>query len=964
MKAVNDFRIKVSDVPFYETGIDINRYDVFYYTGINPGTESYGSITQVINKPFKTGYYYALYDIPSGKNRFYARPGYSDPNITSQWTQNWSYTPSYGSSISFRANLNNIKLGEGYEYVSATNENTLHIEASLRFDGISDLESKSISHFYQNNSISTGYINSQEGITKINLKLFHPHDRIIPGYIKDISYNYKYANVNDLLVNVESPFLSSADWKESTIPFSTAQIYKKDEQYIRDDYVFIEADASFATRGFWYCTANHPVSSFPPDSVTGEWTQKFYFQPDGTTSINLKSDNYKNQKDNFYFYQKQSDQDNLLSLKLSFNNRDDKQAKAILHFLNEKKGIDIFEFDGVPNFTGTKNFYCPEWNHTINYKDNNSIEAIFYETLNGAPEPTVYNTLIFNSGTDFGFVPSGFAVTKEVVVFNSGKGDISYEVQPIIKGDGRFINPIYLDTTTINAEKFNQLTVGTYSSGIIQQSFYMTDREVLSPNVTGPTRWNSRQEITQEGFFDGSTGPVLEIRLTGRSDKYDGTNFPTGPGAPWLGYNGYCIAWPEWDEENKYVNLKTRWKPPKTGYFFERFEVDISTDSSFSSILQTKQVEVERLNENDDTFKYIYGSSLSGLAETYETALENIDFDQDYYVRVAGCNDRYSVTGRYVYASGVNDPDMNISNKTLNSGIVQSPVRINFPKVFGTVNLSEGEYFNYNLYPNIKNEAIYSDAFRYYSGIIVNIGPNTSVGAANVDFVYTKEEYNPESTYFLQNTGAFIITGDYSSLPYGVEINLRRNSKIVGHGGIYIDPKDEISPFIRSINASSYGNTALYLFASGDFNVNVFGNSYIAAGGGAGLGWARKKLNFFLNQMFIPNSIISEYPYVGMSPNRFFAPYHKWSKRVPTAEIPAPGQERRDFSVDLDDYYRIYGGIHGASAAGIRNVPGKRLQYTNEILTTNPTETDGGEAAILILAPTYEDDVFIAGDPD
>ena len=64
MKAINDYRILMPNVPYYETGIAFNEYEIIYYTGINAGTYTDNTrtppITQTVINPLlgKTGYYY------------------------------------------------------------------------------------------------------------------------------------------------------------------------------------------------------------------------------------------------------------------------------------------------------------------------------------------------------------------------------------------------------------------------------------------------------------------------------------------------------------------------------------------------------------------------------------------------------------------------------------------------------------------------------------------------------------------------------------------------------------------------------------------------------------------------------------------------------------------------------------------------------------------------------------------
>lgn len=810
MKAINDFRIKISDVPVYETGIQINKYDVVYYTGITPGSYSAYGISQTVSAPFETGYYYALYDIPSGFNLFYSRPGYTADNIVPQWTQEWSYTPSYGSTVSYESNLYSINFGDHYQYNISKNENTLKISAQLKFEGITDLEAKSISHFYQNNALQDD-LNSNEGLKKINMSFYPPFDKVVPCYISNINYEYKYANVNNLTVNVESPFISVADWKEKLISYTSDQDYLADKIYNRHDYVFIKSESSF-DRGFWYCTGNNIQGEIP--SLNQNWTKKFYFTPNMSNTLTLEAKNFRNELDKFYFLQSEGSNPNLMSLQLEFNNRNDKEAKAILHYLENKNGFDVFEFNGVPNFTGTKNFYCPSWNHTYNYKDNNSISATFVETLYDPKYTftTTFNTLKNPTSVDFGYVPSGFAVTKELYLINSGNSDVYYEVQDLVERYN--FSDSYISTFINDDSQVNDKILSPLNSGALKYTFYITDNP-SGPQATGPVSYASLNNITQFSPENGDIGDIVVVNITGRTDIKNSSNFSTGPNNTWLKHNEYCIAYPSYDEINKKLKITAEWRPPASGYFFDSFSAQISTASNFSPILQTKTINVDRI-DNTEIGRYLYGG-YSGLASSYVAEFTGLNLETDYYIRVHGVNTLYTAQSFYTYATGLESRDFNLTNADVISGVTGSPILINYPKVFCNLNLKNSEYFNINIYDEIKENCVYSDNLNFYSGINVSIGPFTKIGSLGKDSTHT---------------GSFIITGDYSVMPSGLNITLNR-SQIFGRGG----------------SIEEDGNTAVYVLASGDVSFNLDSYSFIGGGGAGGRNILNTQIVNYLNNL-------------------------------------------------------------------------------------------------------------------
>lgn len=86
---------------------------------------------------------------------------------------------------------------------------------------------------------------------------------------------------------------------------------------------------------------------------------------------------------------------NLMNLRLTFSHRNDLEAKRILLFLESHLGHKKFGFHlpqpyhntildsthHTPHRRTYSHFYCPEWSHTIKYKDNHSIEASFVECV-------------------------------------------------------------------------------------------------------------------------------------------------------------------------------------------------------------------------------------------------------------------------------------------------------------------------------------------------------------------------------------------------------------------------------------------------------------------------------------------------------------------------------------------------------------------------------------------------------
>lgn len=125
-------------------------------------------------------------------------------------------------------------------------------------------------------------------------------------------------------------------------------------------------------------------------------TRMFDFRPSESMSLQYSpayrrstvSEMYK--KFNLYGFNP-----NLSNLKLNFDGRSDKEAKSILLFLESHLGYKKFGFHSLKEYGGNDSdasnstphrktlsfFYCPEWTHTFNYKNNHSISATFIECM-------------------------------------------------------------------------------------------------------------------------------------------------------------------------------------------------------------------------------------------------------------------------------------------------------------------------------------------------------------------------------------------------------------------------------------------------------------------------------------------------------------------------------------------------------------------------------------------------------
>ena len=807
MKAINDYRILMPNIPFYETGVTFNEFDVVYYTGINPGTyiDDKGN-SRVVAAPFTTGYFYCKTNLPSGENFFFNRP--DGNNSGYYWTNKFFFVPTYGSSVNFKANFYENKFQDDYTVIIGKSENVVQVDAKLQFSNITDTEAKALNHFYQQSFVKPAQ-SSGQGLLPIETALFPPHSKVRPYYLKTIDNNFEMVDLNSVTLSLESPFVSITEWKEKLIPYGACD-FDNNKPYSQDDYVFLNNAGS--KNGFYYFSGDagdEPIVGISPATSNSFWTQKFYFQPDNAQQLQFNSNSYKNDLGNFYLYQNDGINSNSFDFSLTFNNRSDKQAKAILHFLENHNGIDLFDYDMYTFFTGTRSFYCPEWSHTYNFLDNNSITARFIESKFSFDRVFDFKTYLTPTGFNFGFLPAGFQTSREYGIINSGlRYPASYSILNKVEQSTPTTNFFYHDSSE-NAT----IDVRAGSTGYFNIVFQHPQ------NRTGPDQIYGYFNVGQSQDNFGTVGNDFQI-------YYTGSKVSAGSAAPYNFLSGVqnCVASPVL-YENK-LALLTRWTLPESGYFFTGFSGRISMNSGFSplSSVTGKNVAIP-LN----TSNYLYDIGTPGTT-TYEMLFTDLSFNTDYYVTISGMNDTYTnTTGQAVFASGVSEINSWPSSDPvkgyeavfsgLTTGVLNqigsAPPNLRLTKKIESRTIKSQKFDYLDVYDYIKKNFTYADRFDFYSGIVLNLD-NVFIGADSIS-----------DNYDIYNTGCCIITGNYSSLSSGLTVNLFNNSNIYAKGG-------STSKLSTDSDPVKTGKNALYVNCSGDLNFYLDKSSYIIAGGGAG----------------------------------------------------------------------------------------------------------------------------------
>ena len=169
----------------------------------------------------------------------------------------------------------------------------------------------------------------------------------------------------------------------NTNPHNSSTSYKKHD--------FVE-DASVNGR-YWYAIQDNSNQT-PSVANATNWGGNIEVTIDGTTttepyffwspSYNVSTSHAPKilsirYGDGYEVRSKDGINNDLLSLSLSFDSRSEKEAAAILHFLHQRGGQDVFYFKTPAPYSMIKKFVCKEFNSAMVFADNYNIRCSLQE---------------------------------------------------------------------------------------------------------------------------------------------------------------------------------------------------------------------------------------------------------------------------------------------------------------------------------------------------------------------------------------------------------------------------------------------------------------------------------------------------------------------------------------------------------------------------------------------------------
>jgi len=631
---LNSGATNIQGVEPFAIGSTYEKNDIVYFSGYNVGA------TQTTCTEAQSGHYYY-----TGTISQVAAASNTPVATTSNWTQDFYFEPSYGASVNYETSYYGIKYGDGYFNFLNRSENALKATFNVSFEKRTDKETKALLHLLDD-SFNKGERPSG-GYTGINWTPFSPYDLEARFFVEGFDHHYDSPDVNTVSTSFFNETKSLTDWQSFAIPWSgTRQHYTPTgEAYYKHDAVFFEStnagDSANMTplqSGWYYFTGEAPTTGISSDSYNSPsgagtlWTKdRFYFDVEAGLNIKQNPRFTKPQLQNeFYVRMKDGLNKNLLTFSLQLTGRTDKEAKAIIHFLEHHRGTDLIRFTlPAPYNFSDEVFICQRWNHSLKFKDNNDITVEFLEfPINYLTAEDEFNTLItvvnrpvlgskgaistqqrpentaFVSNTGLStYVVTGFSLRTGFYLTNSGRHSLETRIErndafkafefpsginepiPIPPGNNAFI-PFYFNGMLDNLSGPSAGT-GPFNHGIYTTSLSITSISEADgvADISGPITLGITGYVTGLGVGNPFRGIVDD-----------------NPGNP----EKFLIKTGIYDTSSGYPRNFLTWRVPESGYYTTRYSIQNSEDNS-----NWTGVDYDNVN-----YRYITDSYAGGTVET------------------------------------------------------------------------------------------------------------------------------------------------------------------------------------------------------------------------------------------------------------------------------------------------------------------------------------------------------------
>lgn len=272
-----------------------------------------------------------------------------------------------------------------------------------------------------------------------------------------------------------------------------------------------------------------------PSEDPDSWvSNRFFFDADYGSSVSFKANNYRHEYGNGYYILQPRNVNSLsFEVDLKFKNRTNREANAIIHFLeshqgknqadkplsylNYTQGISGFNWDGASTFhpydsldIQTKTFYCQDFSHSLNFENSNDINVKLRNLDTSLLQKS--NSLFVSSAPTYS---DEEYYEKNDVVFYTGNNEYYY----FASGDGQSqgLPPVEMheDWSRENGN-FSHINTGQWT-----RDFFW--KPSIGLNVSQKPRLNEINlgagytQIYQDGINDNLL--TLDLQFNNRSDS-------------------------------------------------------------------------------------------------------------------------------------------------------------------------------------------------------------------------------------------------------------------------------------------------------------------------------------------------------------------------------------------------------------------------------------------------------------
>lgn len=283
-----------------------------------------------------------------------------------------SLDPVYGSRVSFNSRSNVYETQNGFFNMIPMSINSIDAKFELRFD---------VDETYAQKLVS--FIEAQEGSRLFEFSDASSLYKTMSGVCDNYALNHINKNHYEVAMSFEvNQAPAILNWSGMTFVNSPLEHWQPSTEYKKYDIVY-SGISSNKLNNYYYCSGDHESLSQSIDGPTGsfsKWTQAFFFEPDAAmqNDVSLKVNKIEMKNS---FIQRSKTRRNLSTTNFNykFTNVTTQQAKALLHYLENKAGFRRFSHTPPSVYNHEKVFYSPSWSHTWKYYDSHDIEVSLIE---------------------------------------------------------------------------------------------------------------------------------------------------------------------------------------------------------------------------------------------------------------------------------------------------------------------------------------------------------------------------------------------------------------------------------------------------------------------------------------------------------------------------------------------------------------------------------------------------------